>query len=149
MRRRIVIWACIPFVSVSMLLGCASTSTAERSAETEIFIGSSLPDTQIAIIKQTSMPLEFIAQFQEYAYVPSYGAPKKRFKEHGYVKELRMLPGHYLISLKCESAKAFALPDLDIIAKAGMTYEVGCRPDPLKFKAGAYIVKSYQTKKLF
>lgn len=118
----------VSLLLLSTLAGCAGT--------VQTYSGDAKSDSQIAVVK--SRAHEFVGSGSRYfAFFASYAklepGQKPVFQNvgnefTGYPKELRMLPGKYMVMIRCGTQGQFAFPSFNFEAVAGATYEVICEP---------------------
>jgi len=94
----------------------------------QTYEGQPKPRTEIGIVKSPRGDL-YLGQFSSYARRVS--GEKLEFQKvgnafTGYPTELHMVPGRFLILVRCSGGGGYGFPSMDFDVLPGMTYEISC-----------------------
>jgi hypothetical protein len=110
-------------VFLTAVLATISGCATQPAGPTKGYIGPERPLNEVAIIKASTEAADFRASLLNYGEGESkFSATKISSNNH----ELRLLPGEYTIQVYCSGTRTYAMPFVQVTARAGAVYEISC-----------------------
>jgi hypothetical protein len=121
---------------VTFLAGCAAPGGVQ------VYEGPPRARSEVAILKGGTRDY-WQAAFFHVALTATRNAPSVCKARDSCPTQVSILPGHYVIGLRCTRGISRGQTSMTLDARPGMTYEIGCQASPsVADTLSAYVVPS-------